>query len=53
MRKVSEIITESTVAGLARAGVKDIERAAEAIKPAKRGRITPSCRPAPSTATSS
>src|ERR1700761_2047800 len=39
VRKVSEIVTESTVAGLARAGVKDIERAAEAIKPAARGRI--------------
>ena len=39
VRKVSEIVTESTVCGLARAGVKDIERAAEAIKPAKRGRI--------------
>src|ERR1700760_5048144 len=39
VRRVSEIVTESTVAGLARAGVKDIERAAEAIKPAKRGRI--------------
>ncbi len=39
VRKVSEIITESTVAGLARAGVPDIERCAEAIKPAKRGRI--------------
>jgi 2-isopropylmalate synthase len=39
VRKVSEIVTESTVCGLARAGVKDIERAAEAIKPARRGRI--------------
>src|ERR1700761_8623523 len=39
VRKVSEIITESTVCGLARAGVADIERAAEAIRPAKRGRI--------------
>jgi len=39
VRKVSEIVTESTVCGLARAGVKDIERAGEAIKPAKRGRI--------------
>jgi 2-isopropylmalate synthase len=39
VRKVSEIVTESTVAGLARAGVKDIERCAEAIKPARRGRI--------------
>jgi 2-isopropylmalate synthase len=39
VRKVSEIVTESTVCGLARAGVKDIERCAEAIKPARRGRI--------------
>ncbi|MGZ6013270.1 MAG: 2-isopropylmalate synthase, partial [Caulobacteraceae bacterium] len=39
VRKISEIVTESTIAGLARAGVKDIERAAEAIKPARRGRI--------------
>jgi 2-isopropylmalate synthase len=39
VRKVAEIVSESTVCGLARAGVKDIDRAAEAIKPAKRGRI--------------
>src|SRR5580698_3784009 len=39
VRKVSQIITESTVCGLARAGVADIERCAEAIRPAKRGRI--------------
>ncbi len=39
VRKVSEIITESTVCGLARAGVADIERCAEAIRPARRGRI--------------
>src|SRR6201996_7591044 len=31
VRKVSEIVTESTVCGLARAGVKDIDRCAEAI----------------------
>ena len=37
--KISEIVTESTVCGLARAGVADIERCAEAIRPAKRGRI--------------
>jgi 2-isopropylmalate synthase len=36
---ISKIVTESTVCGLARAGVMDIERCAEAIKPAKRGRI--------------
>ena len=39
VKRVSEIITESTVCGLARAGVADIERCAEAIRPAKRGRI--------------
>jgi 2-isopropylmalate synthase len=37
--RVSELVTESVVCGLARAGVADIERCAEAIKPAKRGRI--------------
>jgi 2-isopropylmalate synthase len=39
VREIAKIVTKSTVAGLARAGVKDIERAAEAIKPAARGRI--------------
>src|SRR5580700_11961707 len=39
VRRVAEIITESTICGLARAGVADIERAGEAIRPAKRGRI--------------
>src|SRR5271156_1120287 len=39
VRKIAQIITESIVCGLARAGVADIERCAEAIKPAKRGRI--------------
>jgi 2-isopropylmalate synthase len=39
VREIAKIVTRSTVAGLARAGVKDIERAAEAIKPAARGRI--------------
>ncbi len=39
VRRVSEIVTESIVCGLARAGVADIERCAEAIRPAKRGRI--------------
>src|SRR5436190_3677509 len=39
VRKISEIVTESIVCGLARAGAADIERAGEAIKPAKRGRI--------------
>jgi 2-isopropylmalate synthase len=39
VRQIAEIVTESTVCGLARAGVADIERCAEAIKKAKRGRI--------------
>ena len=39
VRQISEIVTESTVCGLARAGMADIERCAEAIRPAKRGRI--------------
>ncbi len=37
--KISEIVTESTVCGLARASANDIERCAEAIRKAKRGRI--------------
>ena len=39
VRKVAEIVTESVVCGLARAGIADIDRCAEAIRPAKRGRI--------------
>jgi len=39
VRRISEIVTESTVCGLARAGQADIERCAEAIRPARRGRI--------------
>ena len=39
VRKVAEIVTESTICGLARAAQADIERAAEAVRPAKRGRI--------------
>jgi 2-isopropylmalate synthase len=39
VRKISEIVTESTVCGLSRAAPGDIERCADAIKPAKRGRI--------------
>jgi len=39
VRKIAEIVTESTVCGLARAGIADIERCAEAIRPARRGRI--------------
>ena len=36
---ISKIVTESIVCGLARAGMADIDRCAEAIRPAKRGRI--------------
>src|SRR6201988_412872 len=36
---IAKIVTESTVCGLSRAGPMDIERCAEAIRPAKRGRI--------------
>ncbi len=39
VRQISEIVTESTVCGLARAAAIDIERCAEAIRPARRGRI--------------
>src|ERR1700747_3279686 len=39
VRQIAEIVTESTVCGLARAGIVDIERCAEAIRPARRGRI--------------
>jgi len=39
VRAISEIVTESVVCGLARAGMADIERCAEAVKKAKRGRI--------------
>jgi 2-isopropylmalate synthase len=39
VKAVAEVVTDSTVCGLARAVEKDIDRAAEAIKPAKRGRI--------------
>ncbi|WP_374576050.1 2-isopropylmalate synthase [Phenylobacterium sp.] len=37
--EIAKIVTESTICGLARAGQADIERCAEAIRPAKRGRI--------------
>ncbi|MCC2111801.1 MAG: 2-isopropylmalate synthase, partial [Hyphomicrobiales bacterium] len=37
--EISRLVKNATVAGLARAGAKDIDRAAEAIKSAKRGRI--------------
>jgi 2-isopropylmalate synthase len=39
VKAVAETITESTVCGLARALDGDIDRAAEALKPAKRARI--------------
>ncbi len=39
VRAVAGTIRDSTVCGLARAVERDIDRAAEAIKPAKRGRI--------------
>jgi len=39
VKAVAEAITESRVCGLARALTKDIDRAAEALKPAKAGRI--------------
>jgi 2-isopropylmalate synthase len=39
VRKIAETVKESTIAGLARASVKDIDRCAEAIRPAARGRI--------------
>ena len=39
VRQIAGLVTESTVCGLARAGMADIERAAEAVKKAKRGRI--------------
>jgi len=39
VKAVAEAITESTVCGLARALDRDIDRAAEALKPAKRARI--------------
>jgi len=39
VKAVAQAVTESTVCALARAVEKDIDRAAEAIKPARRGRI--------------
>jgi 2-isopropylmalate synthase len=39
VRGVAEIVNESIVCGLARAGKQDIERAAEALKPARQSRI--------------
>src|SRR6201996_9039060 len=39
VHEIAKVIKKSTVCGLARAQVNDIERAGEAIKPAARGRI--------------
>ncbi len=39
VRAVAEVIKDSTVCGLARTGDEDIDRAAEALKPAASGRI--------------
>ncbi len=39
VQAVARTVIDSTVCGLARAVEKDIDRAAEAVKPAKRGRI--------------
>ena len=39
VHEISKIVRESTVCGLARADRKDIQRAAEALKPARRKRI--------------
>ncbi len=39
VRAIAQIVTESTVCGLARAAAADIDRCAEAIRPARRGRI--------------
>src|SRR5699024_2791453 len=39
VRKISEEITESTVAGLCRTRIKDVDRALEALEPAEKPRI--------------
>ena len=39
VRQIAQIVRNSTICGLARATAKDIERCAEAIRPAARGRI--------------
>ncbi len=39
VKKVSELITEATIAGLARAIEKDIDACVEALKPAKKKRV--------------
>ena len=39
VHEVAKVVTESTVCGLARSGNRDVDRAAEALKPAKSSRI--------------
>src|SRR3546814_6482890 len=39
VNEIAKRVTESTVCGLSRAGRKDIDRAWEALRPAKRARI--------------
>ncbi|MSO65310.1 MAG: 2-isopropylmalate synthase [Alphaproteobacteria bacterium] len=39
VQEIAKVISESIVCGLARAGAKDIDRAAEALRPARRKRI--------------
>jgi 2-isopropylmalate synthase len=39
VHEISKIVRESTICGLARAALNDIDRAGEAVKPAARGRI--------------
>ena len=39
VREVTKVVKRATVCGLARAGMKDIERAGEALRGAQRGRI--------------
>ena len=46
VKAIAEAIKDSTVCSLSRANDRDIARAAEALKGANRGRITPSSPPA-------
>src|SRR5690606_17780000 len=39
VQAVARAVTESTICGLARTGFEDIDRAAEALRPARRARI--------------
>ena len=39
VNEIAKLVKESTVCGLARAGAKDVDRAAEALRPAARKRI--------------